>query len=57
MNASWTFLKVSTVCEQLVNPCQQSLTTRRKSRVFQSHYFSLTASSQSQKRVEHPLGA
>ena len=49
--------KMSAVCEQLVNPYQQSSTTRRKTRVFQSHYFSLTASSQSQKRVEHPLGA
>jgi hypothetical protein len=55
MRACWTFTKVSTACEQLVNLYQQGLTTRQKTRVFQNHYFSLTPSSQGLKSVERPL--
>jgi len=57
MSDSKALLKMSTACEQLVNPCQQDRTTDGKNRVFQSRSFSFTGFTQAQKCVERPLGA
>jgi hypothetical protein len=57
MSGSKALLKMSTACEQLVNPCQQDRTTDGKNRVFQRRSFSFTGFTQAQKCVERPLGA
>lgn len=57
MSGSKALLKMSTACEQLVNPCQQDRTTGGKIRVFQSRSFSFTGFPQGQKCVERPLEA